>query len=170
MNATGDETLNISTKNEDAASALKNGDDHKYVYSAVRTPPPPGFSLADGLMLMGENRKGAESAPPIGFGLRTTPANENDAFDFMNSLGEDATLVSGPSSHMERMRMMQRPIAQNRDLLQPSDLINGVGRGATRSTSFTNLAAVLGEGLAESMGDSLQDERKNIVFAEGASR
>ena len=38
------------------------------------------------------------------------------------------------------------------------------------STSFTNLAAALGQGLAESMGDSLQDEHKNIALSGGVSR
>ena len=159
---------NESPQNEDATSHLKkDDDDFLYVYSAVRTPPPPGFSLADGLMLMGENRKGAESAPPIGFGLRTSTSDESAFPDSTKSSEADSMLGSGPPSHM---RMMQRPAAQHGDFLQPSenDIIGG-GRESTRSSSFTNLAAVLGQGLAESIGDSLQDEHKNISFS-GASR
>ena len=196
--------MNVNTREESSPQkedVTRDEEDHlHYVYSAARTPPPPGFSLADGFVLMGENRKGAESAPPIGFGLRTTgmsPLQEEQSFgsdDFSiptgrksfqgtaggatSTFGSSSTTSGGPSSslhyshnNMERMRMMQRPNPQNRELLQPSDFgIHGAAataRRSTRSSSFTNLAAVLGQGLAESMGDSLQDEHKNIAFSGG---
>ena len=172
MNANGNETIRIRTKNEEADSAATKVDDgYLYVHSAVRTPPPPGFSIADGFGLIGENRKGAESAPPIGFGLRTEKQKETSESTFSRSSFTGSALASGQSSHMDRMRMMQRPISQNGELLQPSDLgVNGTRRVSTRISSFTNLAAVLGQGLAESMGDSLQDEHKINRLTEGASK
>ena len=160
MNLNGDDTTSSRTKNEETDSAVKNGDDgYLYVHSAVRTPPPPGFSLSDGIGLLGENRKGAESAPPIAFGLETT--NEESESIFSRTPGDGKGSAFGQSLHMDRMRMMQRPISQYGELLRPSDLGDHESRRIpARSSSFTNLAAVLGEGLAESMGDSLQDEQK----------
>ena len=163
MNVNGDDTTSPRTKNEEADSTVKTVDDgYLYVHSAVRTPPPPGFSLSDGFGLLGENRKGAESAPPIAFRLETNALDENSESIFSRTLGDDGKESAfGQSSHMNGMRMMQRPISQNGELLQPSDLgVNGTRRVPARSSSFTNLAAVLGQGLAESMGDSLQDEHK----------
>ncbi len=114
----------------DKKESLSNRGNNAYVYSFVQTPPP-GFTL-DRLdtssSFDGNNRTGAESAPPRSF--------VTDEFvKIKNSLSQGYQF----NGH-DQLRVMLRPNDEN-----------------GRSTSFVNLAAALGEGLAESIGDSLKD-------------
>ena len=138
-------TPNVDDRKEEAlSSANELPNEFSYVYSHVKTPPPPGFSLDskisfDGIM---NNRAGAGSAPPRAF-----------MSDGISLLGDDydnsSSQFNGFSTH-DHLRMMLRP---NDDQSHRSE------KG--RSSSFVDLAACLGEGLAESMGDSLMDKKEN---------
>ena len=115
-----------------------SNNEFSYVHSAVRTPPPPGFSIDNKASFYGYNRAGAGSAPP------------------RSLISDGIPLGNGYSSRLDdfdghdHLRMMLRPSNNNN-----SD------KG--QISSFANLAAVLGEGLAESMGDSLGEKRDGLV-------
>jgi hypothetical protein len=141
----GDLLSNTNNNNNNTSNSSTIGNNNlefSYVHSAVRTPPPPGFSLDNKASFYGNNRDGAGSAPPRslisdGLGLG------NGYSSHLGGLGAGGQGGQGFDGH-DRLRMMLRPAG---------DTEKG------RSSSFANLAAVLGEGLAESMGDSLVDLR-----------
>lgn len=117
----------------DKKESLSNRGSNSYVYSLVQTPPP-GFTLGrldTNSSLDGSNRTGAGSAPPRSFVT-------DEFMTTKNSLSQGYQF----NSH-DQLRIMLRPNDEN-----------------GRSTSFVNLAAALGEGLAESIGDSLKDNHQ----------
>lgn len=122
------------TKEETLSTAANNHDQFSYVHSFVRTPPP-GFTMdpagTSGLTFGNPSRAGAGSAPP-----QSLISEEFKTIRSLPSLSND---VNGH----DPLRMMLRPNDEN-----------------GRSTSFVNLAAALGEGLAESIGDSLKESKE----------
>lgn len=122
--------------------ALTN--EFSYVYSQVKTPPPPGFSVDSKVLFDSiiNNRAGAGSAPPGAFMSHGISLLGNDS-------DNPSSDFSGFPTH-DHLRMMLRPTDD-----QSQRSANG------QSSSILDLAACLGEGLAESMGDSLIDKKEN---------
>lgn len=92
--------------------------------------PPPGFSLLDPARFHGENlkRAAAASAPPTSL--------FSNSFDLTFDASDQYTRISGKNS---------------------TDHDNSSSGRKLRTMSYNNLAAALGEGLAECMGESLVD-------------
>jgi hypothetical protein len=121
-------TPNVDDLDKKESSSNRRND--SYVYSFVQTPPP-GFTLDKintNSSFDGNNRTGAGSAPPRSF--------VTDEFMAVKKTSSQCYQFNGH----DQLRIMLRPNDEN-----------------GRSTSFVNLAAALGEGLAESIGDSLKD-------------
>lgn len=142
-------TPNSGDNHEKESTANNNRNVSSFVHqqSQVRTPPPPGFPIDKKATFYGSNRAGAGSAPPL---LLTSDLITN-ANSFTSSLDD----LSGP----ENLRMMLKPT--NHDDSQVFTNVNKSAQGG-RTSSYVNLAAALGEGLAESMGDSLEELGTNV--------
>jgi len=80
-------------------------------------------------------------------------SNENALLD------RQYTTIDPIQMIQERQQRTQNPQGS---LLHPSDLMGTESLENSRSKSYVNLAAVIGEGLAESMGNSLADKDKQI--------
>jgi hypothetical protein len=98
-------------------------------------PPPPGFSIAGKSIQNGNDRSGAESAPPRSF-IPDSPFGISSKVDILSSV----------SHHHVRS----------------STGFLGLRTHSERTNSFSNLAAALGEGLAESIGDSLIERKEHF--------
>ena len=131
---------------EEQETGIISNDEFSYVHSKVRTPPPPGFAVNDGTTTSYKyDRTGAGSAPPrslISDGISLDEICSSRIHE------DDADDISGYHDHL---RMMQRRAA--------GDYQIKIKNANERSSSFVNLAAALGEGLAESIGDSIAENK-----------
>ncbi len=145
-----------SPDKHDEKEPLKNGD---FVQSQVRTPPPPGFSIDNNrATFYGSNRDGAGSAPPLSL--------TSDLLGNSNSFNSSLDDLSSPEHIRSRYNNLLKPAtttAAHFDQARgvPTNVKGYMSAQNGRSSSYVNLAAALGEGLAESMGDSLADVSEN---------
>lgn len=157
--STTQRTTTASKYTSNASSNFRVIDgDYLRVHSAVGTPPP-GFvrSKNSSESLYGQDRADpAKSAPPPpGFSQKMNPQNARTSSD------SGSVDVNGIT---DRLQMINPNMHHPEGLLLPSDFCPGStseGSDKIRSKSYVNLAVALGEGLAESMGDSLFDGRRN---------
>lgn len=130
---------------KDTISPIK-GDHHVSIRSSVRTPPP-GFARSDAALLYGSslNRAAAASAPPSSL--------------FSDSFGVDRSASYLLRDDFQRLSngSLSSNVGVNGDSSRFSDGLQ------QRTMSFNNIAEVLGEGLAESMGDSLEDSSGGLM-------
>ncbi len=131
-------TSNDSAK--DTISPIKG--DHNHIRSSVRTPPP-GFSRPDAALLYGSSldRSAAASAPPSSLFSNDFDIDRAGSYHFRDDLqrsNNGSFSINGETSRF----------------------LEGLQQ---RTMSYNNLAEVLGEGLAESMGDSLEDQAGGLL-------
>ena len=142
--------LNSVDNHEKESIANNNSDVSAFVHhqSQVRTPPPPGFPIDNRAAFYGFNRTGAGSAPPLSL--------TSDIITNTNTFTSTLEDLSSP----ENLRMRLKPT--NHD---DSQVVTNGNKSAQneRTSSYVNLAAALGEGLAESMGDSLEELGTNVT-------
>ena len=132
---------NLANSTDESKKSGLSGGDLLGMRSSLNTPPP-GFGLGDFASFHGQNltarRAAAASAPP-------TSLFANNLFDSnFTSLPDDFDRFSNKDiadKDSYRMNLLQ---GKNQD-------------DKPRTMSYNNLAAALGEGLAESMGHSLVD-------------
>lgn len=150
-----DDRKNITTKKSDMSS---------FVQSHVRTPPPPGFHIDDKATFYGSDRAGAGSAPPLSFATSFTTALDDLIIGHPENLRLMLRPTNGSSNNLEESNANQRTATTTTSAPSTAQKNNGVKAVAQsdRTSSYVNLAAVLGEGLAESMGDSLEEVGGNL--------
>ena len=127
---------------QSSGSINKEGkDDFLYIPSSVNTPPP-GFLLSDSSLIHGEriSRAATASAPPTSI------------FGNFDRFGSNFGLDEGRPT-----RIMQRPSGLDGNSLISMD--DDPIFTKSRTMSYNNLVAALGEGLAESMGNSLNESK-----------
>lgn len=134
-------------KREENDKPVQKFSSNEYPFGApIRTPPPGFLGSSSGAMngaslsSFAESLRAASASapPPPGFGIAPDQRQLNNSG---NQLAEDGN-------------------RGNPLFLQPSDLsLDFDCDGKKRTKSFANLAAALGEGLAESMDDSFADAK-----------
>jgi RNA recognition motif 2 len=100
------------------------------------------------------------NAPPPGFSSSSAPTNENSRKYFETTSHGDNPLSMNSSLDFNRENDNSRSNIVSRSPWN-DPLTDSTRNWDTRTTSFTNLAAMIGKGLAESMEDSTQDSRKD---------
>jgi hypothetical protein len=150
-----DQESSVRPRSPGSGSILKDKDGALYVPSSVNTPPP-GFALPDTALFHGTNisRSAAASAPPTSlFGTE----------QFLNLRGA----FNNDRERAPRIRQIPSLDVNNLTLGDADPIF-----AKSRTMSYDNLAMALGEGLAECMGDSLNENNKQsqTLKLDGLSR
>jgi len=187
-NVDSEHGTSTSTSTEIPTSSSSNLE-FAYVHSAVRTPPPPGFSVDDkkDLSFYGFNRAGAGSAPPRSLisdgldgldglgGLSSVSLGNGHGFTSTSSRGgsgggmgigiDDLNLNSTSISthdNFQNLRMMLRPSPTKDD--NGSGGSGGGSRNGTRGGGGENGGRSSSfANLAEALGDSLAESMGNSL-------